>query len=50
MSIIEKEMKYTEKIRAQRNERAMLEKCKLEAQTQAMIDKEMKMQAVLKLQ
>lgn len=40
---MEKEMKYVEKVRALKNEKAMLEKCKLEAQTQAMLDKEMKM-------
>ena len=31
LTILEKEYKSTEKIRAQKNERAMIEKCKLEA-------------------
>ena len=49
-NIIEKEMKYMEKIRAQKNEKIMLEKCKIETQNQALKNKEKKIQAVIKLQ
>lgn len=42
-------MKYVEKIKAQRTEKEMLEKCKFEVQNQALKNKEFKMNAIMQL-
>ena len=42
-------MKYTEKIKAQRTEKEMLEKCKFEVQNQALKNKEFKISAMMQL-
>mmetsp|Transcript_6958 Transcript_6958/g.5214 ORF Transcript_6958/g.5214 Transcript_6958/m.5214 type:complete len:87 (+) Transcript_6958:356-616(+) len=43
-------MRYTEKIKVLQKEKEVIQKCKLEAQNEAMREKEQKLKAVLKLQ
>lgn len=46
-TVIEKEMKYMDKIRAKKNEKLMLEKCKIEVFHQSMKNKEQKHIAII---
>lgn len=48
--IISKEAKYMEKVRALKNEKAMIDKCKLEVKNQHMLNKDKKIKAIIKLQ
>jgi hypothetical protein len=48
-TVIEKEMRYMDKIRAQKNEKLMLEKCKIEVHHQQLKNKEQKHQAIIEL-
>lgn len=49
VAVLEKEFKYNEKLRMLKTEKEMLDRCKFEAQNQAMKNKEDKLNAIQKL-